>query len=88
MKTFNLSWGSGIVAEEAQSSSEHRKPTIQLLEFTDGESRGARQIRFCSYTTNGAYSRFPLIIDTSDIPKLKREIKKCPTLHKLLARLV
>ena len=88
MKTFKLSWGSVVVVEQAQSTSDHKKPTIQLLHFTDGECEGQNQLRFCQYSPNGAFSRFPLSIGPTDLTRLRREIKKCPQLHKLLARLV
>ena len=87
-KTFRLSWGRGRVLEEAQCTGRYRRPTIQLLEFDEGDCAGQRQIRFCQYTSGGAFSRFSLILDPSDIPGLRRAIRKCPALHKLLARLV
>ena len=87
-KTFKLHWGSGIVAEEAQSENEHTLPTIQLLQFDKGLAAGRKQVRFCHYSPKGAFLRSPLIIDENDIPVLKREISKCPELHALLKRLV
>ncbi len=87
-KTFSLHWGTGIVAEEAQTISEYHQPTIQLLEFTEGEAKGQTQIRFCHYSPRGAFQRSPLIIGESDIPELRKEIRQCPKLHRLLKRLV
>ncbi len=87
-KTFNLHWGSGIVVEEASTEGEYKRPTIQLLEFTDGETQGNVQIRFCHYSKNGAFQRSPLILDVSELADLRKAIRKCPRLHKLLSRLV
>ena len=46
-RTFDLHWGSGIIAEEVRHQSEHHVPAIQLLEFTEGEIAGSVSIRFC-----------------------------------------
>ena len=48
-KTFSLSWGSGIVEEEAQIQCKYHVPTIQLLKFNAGEAQGSYEIRFCHY---------------------------------------
>ncbi len=87
-KTFNLHWGSGIVAEEAQTLSEYKLPTIQLLSFTDGAARGRVQIRFCHYSPKGAFQRSPLILDENDIPELRQALRGCPRLRALLRQLV
>jgi hypothetical protein len=86
-KTFSLYWGTGVIAEEAQISTEHHRPTIQLLEFTDGPAKGAREIRFCFYDHNGRFQRSPLIIDEDDIPALREALNATPKLKRLLARL-
>jgi hypothetical protein len=87
-KVFKLHWGSGVVAEEARIDGDYKSPTIQLLEFTDGEAKGQSQIRFCHYSRNGAFQRSPLILDLAEIPQLRKAIRKCPKLRRLLARLV
>ena len=87
-KTFSLRWGKGIVAEEAQIISEYHLPTIQLLEFTEGVAEGQTQIRFCYYSPRGGFQRAPLIIDKSEIRPLRKAIKQCPKLHRLLKQLV
>ena len=87
-KTFNLRWGSGIIAEEAQVFTQYSLPTIQLLEFTEGAARGKTQIRFCHYSPKGAFQRSPLIIDQSHITQLREAIQQCPRLHHLLKQLV
>ena len=87
-KRFDLHWGKGIVAEQAQTISEYSLPTIQLLEFTEGEANGTTSIRFCHYSPRGAFQRSPLILDESEIPELRQAIKQCPKLHQLLKQLV
>jgi hypothetical protein len=87
-KTFSLHWGTGVIAEEAQASTEHHRPTIQLLEFTAGAAKGAKEIRFCFYDHRGRFQRSPLIIDEADIPSLRTALKATPKLKRLLAKLV
>ncbi len=86
-KTFALHWGSGIIAEEAQFTARYHRPTIQLLEFTEGEAAGTCEIRFCHYDHHGRFQRSPLIIDESDLPALKRALKATPRLRRMLAKL-
>ena len=86
-KTFALHWGTGVIAEEAQIATEHHRPTIQLLEFTDGAAKGTREIRFCFYDHRGRFQRSPLIIDEADLPALRRALEATPKLKRLLAKL-
>ncbi|HXS39308.1 MAG TPA: hypothetical protein VN766_03930 [Stellaceae bacterium] len=86
-KSFSLHWGTGVIAEEAQIATEHHRPTIQLLEFTAGAAKGAREIRFCFYDHQGRFQRSPLIIDAGDIPALREALKTTPKLRRLLAKL-
>jgi hypothetical protein len=86
-KTFSLHWGTGVIAEEAQIATEHHRPTIQLLEFTAGDAKGTREIRFCFYDHRGRFQRSPLIIDESDLPALRRALDATPKLKRLLAKL-
>jgi len=76
-----------VIAEEAQIATEHHRPTIQLLEFTAGAAKGAREIRFCFYDHRGRFQRSPLIIDAGDIPALRNALKATPKLRRLLAKL-
>ena len=87
-KKFSLHWGSGIVEEEAQIQCEYHNPTIQLLRFTEGEAKGALEIRFCHYDHGGRFQRSPLILDAKDVPRFKRALDKTPKLKKLLAQIV
>jgi hypothetical protein len=86
-KTFSLHWGTGVIAEEAQISTEHHRPTIQLLEFTAGAAKGTHEIRFCFYDHRGRFQRSPLIIDEGDLPALRRALDATPKLKRLLAKL-
>ena len=86
-KTFTLHWGTGVIAEEAQIATEHHRPTIQLLEFTDGPAKGTREIRFCFYDHRGRFQRSPLIIDEGDLPALRRALQATPRLKHLIAKL-
>ena len=86
-KTFSLHWGSGVVEEEAQFVTPYHRPTIQLLKFTDGEAKGTYSLRFCHYDHHGRFQRAPLIVDSSDIPKLKAALASTPKLRKLLGKL-
>ena len=86
-KTFTLHWGTGVIAEEAQITTAHHRPTIQLLEFTAGPAKGTQEIRFCFYDHRGRFQRSPLIIDESDLPALRRALDATPRLKRLLAKL-
>lgn len=87
-RSFSLHWGNGIIEEEVQIASAHHRPTIQLLKFTEGPAAGTREIRFCYYDHHGRFQRSPLIIDESDIPRLRQALKAAPRLGRLLAKLV
>jgi hypothetical protein len=85
-KTFTLHWGSGFVEEEAQFETKYHRPTIQLLNFTDGNAKGTYEIRFCHYDQRGRFQRSPLIVDEGDLPRLAVALRKTPKLRKMLAR--
>jgi len=77
-----------MVAEEATYSGEFHDPTIQLLEFTDGELAGQAMLRFCFYSRRGAFMRDPVILNDDDIVALREAIQQTPRIHALLRRLV
>lgn len=87
-RKFALHFGSGMVAEEATYSGEHHEPTIQLLEFHEGEAAGTVLLRFCSYNHRGAFMRDPLLMSETDIAALREALQKTPRIHELLRRLV
>jgi len=86
-KTFSLHWGSGEIEEEAQIATEDHRPTIQLLRFTEGEAAGSYEIRFCHYDHHGRFQRSPLIIDSKDIPALRKALAGTPKVKRLLEKL-
>ena len=87
-KTFAFHWGSGVVEEEVQIATEHHRPTIQLLKFTEGAAKGSYEIRFCHYDHHGRFQRSPLIVDAGDLGALGRALKAAPKLRRMLAKLV
>jgi hypothetical protein len=87
-RTFSFHWGSGVIAEEAQYQGEWNRPTIQLLEYTEGEAEGGASIRFCSYNHSGRFSRSPLMLSSSEIDGLREALKKTPKLRALLKELI
>ena len=87
-RKFSLHFGSGVVAEEATYSGEHHEPTIQLLDFQQGEAAGSVLLRFCSYNHRGAFMRDPLLMSETDIAALREALRATPRIHELLRRLV
>jgi hypothetical protein len=87
-KTFALHWGSGVVAEEVQVLSRYHRPSIQLLEFHEGQAAGTLQVRFCYYDHQGRFQRSPLIVDEENLDALARALKAAPRLRAMLRRLV
>jgi hypothetical protein len=87
-RPFSFHWGSGVIAEEAQFEGEWNRPTIQLLQYTDGHAKGASSVRFCSYNHNGRFSRSPLMLSASEIHGLREALKQTPKLRKLLGELI
>jgi len=81
-RPFKLSFGSGMIIEEASITSKYHEPTIQLLKFDNGN----KVIRFCSYN-KGRFNRSPLMIDEKDLRKLGNMIKKEKDISKLISKL-
>jgi hypothetical protein len=87
-KTFDLHWGSGIIAEEVRVTGPYHCPAIQLLEFQEGAAAGACQIRFCYYDHRGRFQLSPLIIDESALNTLSAALRSAPRLRAMLRRLL
>jgi hypothetical protein len=87
-RPFEFHWGGGEITEEASYSAEHHEPTIQLLEYTDGDAAGSWAVRFCLYNSSGRFQRSPLLIGDDELRGLRIALKKTPKLRKLLQRLV
>ena len=81
-RPFKMPWGNGMVVKEVSITSQYHEPTVQLLQFDNGD----RAIRFCSYN-KGKFSRSPLMIDEKDLRKLGNVIKKEKEISKLISRL-
>lgn len=82
-RPFELPWGKGHVTAEASIETPYNEPTIQLLQFDDG----AQALRFC-VCHGGDLLEKPLIVDETDLPKLRRAIQHAPKLAALLKKLV
>jgi hypothetical protein len=87
-RTFDLHWGSGIIAEEVRFDGEHHVPAIQLLEFLEGETAGSLSVRFCYYDHRGRFQRGPLILSDAEVDGLKAALRNTPRLRGLLQRLI
>ncbi|MGE3076021.1 MAG: hypothetical protein AB7N24_09060 [Dehalococcoidia bacterium] len=87
-RKFSLHFGSGSVAEEATFEGEHHQPTIQLLDFDEGEAAGSVMLRFCSYNHRGQFMREPLILADEDMAKLRESIRNSPRIAELLRKLL
>jgi len=81
-RPFKMPFGNGMVVKEASIISQYHEPTVQLLQFDNGD----RVIRFCSYN-KGRFSRSPLMIHEKDLQKLGTAIKKEKEISKFISRL-
>ena len=81
-RPFKMPWGKGMVVEEAYVISKYHEPTIQLLQFNNGD----KVIRFCSYN-KGKFSRAPLMIDEKDLRRLGKVTLKKKELWKIISKL-
>jgi len=77
-----MPWGKGMVIDEVSISSKYHEPTIQLLEFDNGD----KLLRFCSYS-HGRFSRSPLMIDEKDLRHLGKAAAKSKQIRKLISKL-
>ena len=77
-----MPWGGGMVVEEVSIVSKYHEPTIQLLEFDNGD----KLLRFCSYS-HGRFSRSPLMIDEKDLRRLGKAIVKGKEIRNLISKL-
>ena len=81
-RPFKMPWGKGMVVEEAYIISKYHEPTIQLLQFNNGD----KVIRFCSYN-KGKFSRAPLMVDEKDLRRLGKVTLKKKELWKIISKL-
>jgi len=87
-RPFTYQWGSGQIVEEAAYTAEHHEPSIQLLEYDDGEASGSWSIRFCFYNPRGHFQRSPLVIGKDELAGLRKALRSTPKLRRLLTKLV
>ena len=90
-RKFEFPWGKGRITEEASirctittnGFKESWEPTIQLLEFENGD----RALRFCVYS-RGRLRRIPMILDDEQARALASEIKVNRNLKAILGNLL
>jgi hypothetical protein len=87
-RPFEMHWGRGEIVEEATYENEYHVPTIQLMEYQEGEAAGSISIRFCTYNHRGQFQRSPLMIGEEDLDGLRKALRSTPRLHAILKRLV
>ena len=87
-RPFEMMWGRGEIVEEASYEGEWHVPTIQLMEYQEGEAAGSFSIRFCTYSHRGGFSRSPLMVSEADMEGLRAALKQTPRLRQLLKHLV
>lgn len=87
-RRFEMHWGAGEIVEEASATGEWHEPSIQLMQYTEGEAAGTVTIRFCTYNLEGRFQRSPLMVSESDIDGLRAALRETPRLRALLARLI
>lgn len=87
-RPFTMHWGGGVISEEASVTTEWAEPTIQLMDYTDGEAAGGWSVRFCSFSHNGQFQRSPLMLDSGSIEAMREALKHTPRLCEILKQLV
>jgi hypothetical protein len=83
-RPFQLPWGKGQVVEEVSIAHDHWAPTVQLLEYDDGQV-GAR---FCNYSAGGRFQRQASIWTEEDFAAFGAELSRAPRLRELISRMV
>ena len=87
-RPFTMHWGGGVIAEEASVTTEWSEPTIQLMDYTDGEAAGGWSVRFCSFSHSGQFQRSPLMLDGASIEAMREALRQTPRLREILKQLV
>ena len=82
-RPFEFHWGKGMVVEEASIDTPYHEPTVQLLEYENGEV----SIRFCYYK-GSQFGRGSLLMDEISIEEMREALQYTPRLKKFLARLI
>lgn len=87
-RNFSYHWGSGEIVEEACAPNDYYEPAIQLLVPEGGEHDGEEHLRFCFYSSRGAFQRSPLVIGPDDVAGLRAALDQSPRIKELLQQLV
>ena len=87
-RPFEMHWGRGEIVEEATCVGEYHEPSIQLMQYTEGEAAGGFSIRFCSYNHRGSFQRSPLMLGQAEIDGLRKALHETPRLRDILRQLV
>ena len=87
-RPFTMHWGGGEITEEATFGGEWNEPTIQLMEYRDGDVSGSWSVRFCSFNHRGQFQRSPLMLHSNDIEAMREALKRTPQLRAILKQLV
>ena len=82
-RSFELPWGKGQITEEVSVIHDHWSPTIQLLEYEDGQVG----LRFCNYSSQGRFQRQASIWTEEDLTAFGLELDQTPKLKELLGRM-
>lgn len=90
-RKFEFPWGKGLIIEESsircsiprRRNTESWEPSIQLLQFEDGE----RILRFCVYS-GGRLRRMPLLLDDEQAKEMSKELSLNPLTSSLLWKLL
>ena len=78
-RNFKFPWGKGKISEEVSIKCPHWEPTIQLLEFENGE----KVLRFCYYHGN-RFGRSPMMVSEKDLKRLMKAARKSKKINKML----
>ena len=87
-RPFEMHWGRGEIVEEATCVGEHHEPTIQLMEYTEGDAAGSFSLRFCSYNHRGSFQRSPLMVGPDELEGLRKALQETPRLRDILKQLI
>lgn len=86
-KSFNFqNIGYGVVLAEARHDYQTWSSSIQILEFTDPENKGAKCIRFGYCDDTGKLIARPLYLSEGELNDLGKEVAKNQQMRTLLKR--
>jgi hypothetical protein len=86
-RPFKMHWGSGQIVEEARAQGHWTCPAIQLMRHDDGEAAGSYSLRFCHFSHDGQFRRYPMMLADVDIDGLRDAVAQTPRIRELLLRI-